>query len=255
VPPDPSVAEVPASLLQDYAGWYEPACPPNQAIAGLWRLMLLTELRPGKNGLGLRNFIGPMRAFIGYTAVTDRLYRRPWENAPTLALLSDKTEGTQIQVFVNDYLHTLRRIPTALVWVELTVIISFLLAMLSSLVFALVWAPRKLFGRMKTVECLSVRVLPVLASLFFMATAYSLVSAQAEVFGRLGRITPWSLAVFALGLAFALCAALGLALALRFRKRAIHRFVWWHSFSASLLFAVVTLYLAYWGYIGWRTWV
>lgn len=254
-PPAPPVPTVSAEWLQGYAGWYEPTCPPSQSLAGLWRLALLTELRPGKNGLSLRRFQGPVRSFVDYVAVTDRLFRRPEEGTPTLALMADKAESPLIQAYVYDHLHTFRRIPAWVVWLEISVIAGFLLLMLSSLAFALVWGPRKIFGRLRKVDCLSVRVLPVLAVLSFMGGLGVLVSAQTDPIGRLGRITPWSLGLFGSTLAFAIFAVLGLALAVRSRNRSIHRGVWWHALVASGFFSVVAVYLGYWGYLGWRTWI
>jgi hypothetical protein len=93
--------------------------------------------------------------------------------------------------------------------------------------------------------------MPVLATLS-LAGFYVLTSVSAEnAIQRFGRVTPWSVGVFLLTLAFAAFALMGLVLALRFRNRPM---VWWHAFAASLVLTVVALYMAYWGMIGWRPW-
>ena len=253
-PAAPATATVPAQLLKEYEGWYEPVCPPNQDIAGLWRLMCLTELRPGNNGLWLRNFVGPMRAFNEYTAVTERQYRRPWERAPTLALIPDTGEGPQLQVNLHDHFHVMKRIPAALVWTELAVLLALLLLLSSNLAFPLLWLPLLLLRRKLPAEGLALRLLPLLATLSFLGTAYSLLSAQADPFTRLGTPTAWSLSLFALSLLFGACSVAGLVLALRRWGRPGNPLALWHSRASSLVFTVVTLYLAWWGLLGWRTW-
>jgi uncharacterized membrane protein len=68
-------------------------------------------------------------------------------------------------------------------------------------------------------------------------------------------MTPWSLALFFLTLALPACAVAGVVQALRHRHAEIPRLVWWHSFATSVMMTVVSLYLAYWGVIGLRTWI
>ena len=126
--------------------------------------------------------------------------------------------------------------------------------MLSSVAFALVWVPRKIFGRMRGVECIGVRAMPVLATLSIVGTQLSVMLAGEDMIERLGRITPWSVSLFASTLASAVFAVLGLVLAWRCRNRPIRRWVWWHAFAASLILTVVAVYLGRYGIVGWRPW-
>lgn len=241
------VAPVPTELVREYAGWYEPISPRTENSRGLLRIAGLTRMSPLKNGLSLRGFIGPAR---DYVAVTDRFWRRPADGAPTLALIADKSGGTLFEA----YGQTFRRIPVWVPWLEAAGTAATALLMLSSLAFALVWVPRKIFGQMRSVECISVRAMPVLATLSLGCAQLLMTLAGEDLIERLGRITPWSLGLFVSTLAFAVFAVLGLALALRFRNRPIRRWVWWHAFAASLVLTVVAVYLGYWGIIGWRPW-
>jgi CubicO group peptidase (beta-lactamase class C family) len=246
-PPTPPVAPVPVELIRQYAGWYEPINPRVEITHGLVRIVGLTKLSPLKTGLSLRGFTGRAR---DYVPVTDRLFRRPADPAPTLALIANKSEGTLIEASMQ----TFRRLPTWLPWLEAAVMAATALLMLSSIVFALVWVPRKIFGRMRSVECLSVRALPVLATLSLVCVQLSVMLAGEDAIERLGLVTPWSVGFFVSALAFAILAVLGLVLALRCRNRPIRRLVWWHAFAASLFLTVVAAYLSYWGIVGWRPW-
>ena len=246
-PPALPVAQVPEALVREYAGWYEPISPRVEITRGLVRIAGLTKLSPLKTGLSLRGFTGRAR---DYVPVTDHLYRRPADPAPTMALIADKSEG----ILLEAYGQTFRRIPGWLPWADAAVIAAAALLMLSSLAFALVWVPRKIFGRMQSVECLSVRAMPVLATLSLVGLQLSMTLAGEDTIGRLGLITPWSVGFYVSDLAFAIFAVLGLVLAWHFRHRPIRRLVWWHAFTASLFLTVVAVYLSYWGIIGFRPW-
>ncbi len=234
------------SIVAEYAGWYEPISPRNERDHAATRIMGLRQISGSKAGLNMKGFSGAGQDYVG---VTDHFFRLPANSAPTLALITDKTEGTLIEAFGQTY----RRTPAWEPWLEVSVIVLALVLPLSSLAFALVWLPRKIFGYMRSVECISMRVMPLLATLSCLCAQLFLLP-SGDAIERFGRITPWSLGVYVATLAFAVFALLGLALALHFRNRQINRWVWWHSFAVSLVLTVVTLYLSYWGVIGWRTW-
>lgn len=249
--PKPAVLPVvpgPAKLAGEYAGWYEPITPRPELIRSFSRLGGLTKLSVLPNGLSLRLLNGRS---LDYVAVTDRLFRRPTgEAAPTMALIADKSEGT----LVEGGGLTFRRIPSWMAWLEITFTVVAGLLILGSVAFALVWVPRKLLGRMRTVECLSVRAMPVLATLSLGCALAVMAVDSEDAVTRLGRLTPSSLGICVFTLGFAAFAVLGFVLALKFRHRAIRRLVWWHAFAASLALTVVAIYLGYWGIIGVRLW-
>ena len=243
----PAKVPVSSELAQSYAGWYEPINPRIERKRFQLRIQGLTKISVSQGRLRLRVLTGAKQ---DYVAVTDRLFRHVDNPVPALALIADESEGTLVQASGQ----TLRRVPAWLPWLELSVLAAALLLMAGSLGFALVWVPRKILGCMRTVEHLSVRALPLLATLA-MGGAYALSYFSGEdTIERFGQITPWSVGFFGLNLAFAGFAVLGLAQALRFRNRAIRRWVWWHSLATSAVQTIVALYLTYWGVIGWRSW-
>jgi hypothetical protein len=246
--PDPlPVAPVPTELVRKYAGWYEPISPRVERMQSLVRILGLTKLSLVYDGLSLRGLNNRKRNFV---PVTDRLFRLPGDGAPTLALIADQSEGMLMEVGGQ----TFRRIPAWLPWLEVAMAAAAALLMLSSLAFALVWVPRKLFGRMRTVACIRVRAMPVLATLSIVCGVLVTILAGEDSIQRLGRITPWSVGYFVSTSAFAVFAVLGLVLTLRCRNRPIRRWVWWHAFAAALVLTVMVVYLSYWGFIGWRPW-
>jgi hypothetical protein len=254
VPAKPPVVKVSPALAHDYAGWYEFASPPWESLRFILRLRMLSTVRFTETGLTWRLLNGRPQV---YAAVSDRFFRRARESMPTLALVADRSEGTLIQTSVPTGGFTLRRVPGWWVAMQLGSCAVAAFLMLTTLAFALVWMPRKLLGRMCGGGHLGVRLLPLLATLSAVVPAayFLLPGGTPEMIQRFGRMTLWSLALFFLTLALPACAVAGVVQALRHRRERINRVVWWHSFVTSVMMTVVSIYLAYWGIIGLRTWV
>lgn len=251
-PAPPPLATVPPDLARRYAGWYETINPRFQLFDFATRFFGFSEIRFHQNSL-VWSPLG--RNSTTFLAVTDRLFRRHADPVPTLALVADRSEGTLVQTSTFGGGFTLRRVPGWLVALQLAICAFAALAMLVTVVFAFVWVPRKLFGRLRGVTHLSVRALPLFATLAIAAFGAAFAFRPgAEFFSRFGQVTPWSLTVFLSTLAFPLLAVAGLVQAWRHRHAPIRRLVWWQAFLTSLLLTIVAIYLGYWGAIGLRTW-
>ena len=125
------------------------------------------------------------------------------------------------------------------------------LLMATSLLFAVIWMLRKLFGGMKGVRHLSVRAVPLLATLSFIALVFC--------FTRLGgadtgRFTVWTASIFLLTLLFPLLSLYGLFVAVRVPKSEIHSAARMHSLIVSLACCVVTAFIWSWHFLGLRLW-
>jgi hypothetical protein len=150
-----------------------------------------------------------------------------------------------------------RLIPTWQFWTEGLAAVACCLLMFSSVLFALVWVPRQLLGRLRGTGSLSVRLLPLLAVLRLagMCGLASFPGGSTLFIERFGRPTLWSISFCALTWLFPLIAITGLVQSLRGPRLPVRRPVWIHSLLVSAASLTVAAYLAYWGVIGWRTWV
>jgi len=249
----PPIARVPPAIARDYAGWYELASPRSEPTHFLARLIALAEVNVNETGLILHSLNQPP---VSLVAVSDRLFRLRGDAAPTLALIADRTDGTFVQSTAPVGGLTWLRIPGWVVALELEIVAFAALAMSTTVAFAFVWIPRKIFGRLSNAGHLSVRTLPLLATLSFavLAALYPFQVGPATL-ARFGHATPWSVALCALTLVFPVLAAAGLLRALQFRNAAINRAAWWHAFLTSALLCIVAGYLGCWGMIGYRSWV
>jgi hypothetical protein len=121
--------------------------------------------------------------------------------------------------------------------------------------FALVWAPRWAFRRMRGVPALHVRVLPLLAWLSLAAVVAELSLSMEPFLARFGQRTLWSMGLTAGTGAFAVLSLLSLWAALRAPRRGMNRWAFGHSLLVAAVFTLVTAYLAWHGCIGFRSWV
>jgi CubicO group peptidase (beta-lactamase class C family) len=133
--------------------------------------------------------------------------------------------------------------------------------MISSIIFALLWIPRKLLGRMKEVKCLRARVFVLLAVIFFFATYISLLTGSIrmdldkEIMMKLGTLSIYSFAIFFFSICFAIFTFLGLYFSIRAFRIKMNKAARVHSLSVSIVNVIVFIYLLFNNIIGIRTWL
>ena len=123
--------------------------------------------------------------------------------------------------------------------------------MVSSLPYALIWLFLKLVGAMKDVRHLSVRVVPLLATLSLLIVPFCLMRLSGA---QIGSCNPWTAGIFLGTSFFPLLSILGLVLVLRVPKEEIHRGVRIHSLLVSSACCVLTGFLLSWHLLALRLW-
>lgn len=244
----PSARPIPRPLQADLAGWYVNDSPRQQIMVPVTRPFQLSRVSFAGDRLRLRALMGPSRT---YAYLGGSLFRLEARAQPTLAAL-DEPEGRLLQLSAS----TLRKVDALRVVGYLLGTLLFALSVLSVLGFALVWGPRWLLGRMAGVPAMRVRVMPLLAALCLVASSTLFLISLNSFFSRFGVRTIWSMGFCGLTWAFAALSIASLVVALlAFRERAsMNRWAYLHSLIVSLIFVVVTVYLAIGGWIGLRTW-
>lgn len=252
-PPAPAVVAVPAEVARRFSGHYRPASPRQEMLRFLERLLGTAHLEVTADGLTVSPIQGEARRYV---AVSERLFRargkegEEEERAASVALL-DEEEG----LFVETSGSTRERVSSAGVWSERAVGMAALALILAAPLFALVWVPRALFGRLRGLRTLAVRIVPLLAVLCFAGLVAVMIVASGDAIPRLGKVTGWSLGLTALSVLFAFFSLLGLGLALRTPASEMNRWARRYCLALSVANVTVAAYLAYWGWIGIRTWV
>ena len=233
--------------MAEYAGWYEPITPRNEASRYLESFLGVTHVSFGNGQLFLRDLTNGKFAYV---RVSGRLYRR-FNNSRSLVLIGDHADGTLLQTVGGP---AFRRMPTYLVDLKLGFALATALLMFSSAIFAFVWLPRMLFGGLKGAPYLGVRTDPLLATLFGSAVFALIWETSGNYYARAnGAIWAGNSVTIVNHLAhgaFAFIAIRGLFRALRRHRSPVGRLVWWHSFATSLALTVWAVYLSYGGLRG-----
>ncbi len=237
-----------AGDLEKFSGYYAPAAPRSQLLAfvddlaGGVRIRVINGqlMRSGLFGkpepmlwVGKNFFRGEKEPEATSIFVTD--------GAGRMAFSSQGMEGFSYGVRSN-IIWTYARIALLVLCVAL---------MATSLLFAVVWVLRKLFGGMKDVRHLAVRAVPLLATLSFVALVFCFTKLGGADSGKL---TVWTAGIFLLSVLFPLLSLYGLLLAVRVPKSEIHDGTRIHSLLVALACCVVTVFVASWHMIGLRLW-
>jgi len=255
--PDPKTpaAAVEMAVLQSYEGWYEPITPRREDSRYFMRIIGLVRLKITDQTLTYYSLAGTYKS----VPVSERLFR--WEDEPEDEPIASMVfyDGDANGIVLMEMGNEMRRVSSTRVWLQLLLGGASLLLMISALLFALVWIPRRLFGkRLRGAPHMSVRALPALAAALFGAlygigpvAVFMSKSNEIQLFGTL---TFWSVSLYLLTWLFAVTSVLALVQAVRHRSSPIHRGVRVHSMLASIGSMTVMLYLLYWGVIGLRSW-
>lgn len=251
--PDPPAAGVLPQNASDYAGWYQPDSPRVELLRFVDRLMGVAHFsfadgRLYRTSLDGRNALVPVR---------DAQFRSvpktgAAETVPSLILLAPNADGRFIQVSLGD---TMRQIPAWFAILEIALVAYAGLALVSIPIYALFWIPGALFKRRRRPEERAMRIWPLIAALSLIGFAVVVQLASAgDPLARLGSLTGWSVALLLATVLFALASAASVFVLWRAPKAGVRRSVRGYSMAVALALAIVTVYLAYWGIIGVRTW-
>jgi hypothetical protein len=252
-PPLPPVAALSASAAS-YAGWYEPDSPRVQMFYFVERLLGLVRVHFA-DGKMILSPIAEIKSSV-YLPVTGMQFRKlPEKEAPypvaTEELLAPPgAQGQFMQVGWGQ--STLRRLPSWMAIAEIVLTVGVALAMVSVLIYAPFWLLGGLSRRRRRPQERAIRWWPLIAVLSLAAMAVIVIVSNSDAVYRMGNVTVWSAGVFVCTILFAV-ASLASAMSV-WRAQNVRKWVRRYSAAVALALMIATLYLAYWGVIGLRTW-
>jgi hypothetical protein len=236
---------VPEQVAEEFGGFYRLDTPRQELMRFLLRLRVGVVAIDGD-----RLRVGPIGgATSEYVAVSDRLARQTDQPITSLALIGDVDGRTRIQVGGTGFF----KVPAWRAWAGTVVSLSSVLLMLSAVAFALIWVPRRFFGKLKGKSGIGVRAWPLLTVLLLVASFSFLATAGPDP-TELGRPTLASVGFSVATVLFLFAACFGLYVVWNARALPINRVAYWHSASVATANACVAGYLLYWGIIGVRLW-
>jgi CubicO group peptidase (beta-lactamase class C family) len=248
--PKPQQAPInpPAAELKKLTGYYAPRAPRNQIFGFLDVLTGGIRIRLVNGKLMRSGLFGEADPLL---CVGKNLFRG--EKDPEGTIIFFTSESGAMAVAGNGLagIPYSERSSLAIPFLRIAVLTLCLVLMLTTLPFALIWMVLKLAGAMKDVRHLSVRVVPLLATLSLLLVPVCFTQLSGT---HIGTFNLWTFGIFLGTFSFPLLSIAGLILALRVPKEEIHRAVRIHSLLVSSACCMMTGFLLSWHLFALRFW-
>jgi len=246
-PPSAPTVKLSAKELDEIAGYYQLITPRAELLRFVTRFFGIgrVTLEDGKLFLG-RLLGGDKKEMIPVSAGGFRLQDNP---VATQFLVTDEAGDT---IFQFRFGNNSRKISGFSVYLQISIAVLTLLLLVSSLLFALVWVPARLFGKMKSLPLKTV-FLPLLTILTLIVSMVAPVLLSNDTVQDLGNRTVYSLTIFMGTLLFALLTLYSVFSTWREYAGGGGR-VRLHSLLVSIACLVTLLYLGWHGLVGLKTW-
>lgn len=237
-----------AADLENFAGYYAPRAPRSELFAFMDDFTGGLRVRVINGQLTRSALFGKPEVLI---PVGKNLFRDEKDPEATAVFATDSAGQMVFSSQETEGFSYGER--TSIVWTyaRLAVFLLCIVLMATSLLFAIVWILRKVFGGMKDVKHLAVRAVPLLATLSFCALVFCFTKLGGA---DTGRFTVWTAGIFTASVLFPLLSIYGLLLSVRVPKAEIHNGTRIHSLLVALACCVVTVFVASWHVIGLRLW-
>jgi len=246
--PQQAVINPPARDLEKFAGFYAPRAPRTQIFAFLDDFAGGTRIRVIKGKMTRSGLFGQP---VPLLCVGKNAFRSDKEPEGTMIFFTNEFGDMAIAGSGLEGIPYSERSSLIMPFIRIALLSLCLFFMLTSLPFALVWLFLKLFGAMKDVRHLSVRVAPLLATLAFLIVSLCFLNLKGS---HIGSLNLWTAGIFLGTFFFPLLSITGLVLVLRVPKDEIHRGVRIHSLLVSSACCVVTGFLLSWHLLALRLW-
>jgi CubicO group peptidase (beta-lactamase class C family) len=239
---------VPAADLEKLAGYYAPLAPRSQLLSFIEDLSGGVRIRIINGQLTRSSLFGKPEPLL---CVGKNSFRGEKEPEATSVFVTDGAGHMVLSSQGMEGFSYGERTTIAWTYARIALLVLCVVLMATSVLFAIIWILRKLFGGMKDVKHLAVRAIPLFAALSFVAMVFCFTKLGGA---DTGKFTVWTAGIFALSILFPLLSLYGLLLSVRVPKNEIHGGTRVHSLLVALACCVVTIFIASWHLIGLRLW-
>jgi CubicO group peptidase (beta-lactamase class C family) len=246
-PQQPPVA-VSATDLEKLTGFYAPRAPRSQLLSFTEDLAGGLRIRVINGQLTRSTLFGKPEAMI---SVGKNFFRGEKEPEATSVFVTNSDGNMVLSSQGMEGFSYGERTTIAWTYARIALLALCVVLIATSLLFAIVWVLRKVFGGMKDVQHLAVRAVPLIATLAFCGLVFCFTKLGGA---DTGKFTVWTAGIFVLSLLFPLLSLCGLLLAVRVPKGEIHNGTRIHSLLVALACCVVTAFVASWHLVGLRLW-
>ncbi|MES2823059.1 MAG: serine hydrolase [Pseudomonadota bacterium] len=182
-------------------------------------------------------------------ATNNKNLMNPYTGLPSIAIVQDPLAGEVVQVDGATY----QKVSAFSVYGRLVLLVGLVIFSATSILFALIWLPRRAFGKLPHSSSVQVRCFPLAASICLI-----LLPLMPMIFGDdlldIVRLSPTSGSIFLLSIIYPLLACYSLFVVYKNRSAPLNSWVRWHSMLLTILHLGFTIYIASYGLIGFRFW-
>ena len=232
----------------DISGYYMPINPREQMIYFIERITNVERIWSKGDSVYIKGLLGG--EIIKCIPAADLRYKSSETGQIIMVKATDPLAGKVIQ---TSWL-TLKRISPIQAFGQLIVGALWLLFMLSSVIFGIIWAVRYWRGKISGGANIRIRLWPLLISLFFLIILILIIASAANPFNLLGKVSIVSLSIMLLTIAFAITSVWSVVYVIKERYKSMNKLVYWHSAILSGLHLIVACYFTWYGILGIRLW-
>lgn len=240
-----------SELTSQYAnisGYYMPINPREQMFYFLERITNVERIWCKGDSVYIKGLLGG--EIIKCIPAADLRYKSSKTGQIIMVKATDPLAGEVIQLGWQ----VLKRVPLFQAYSQIIVSALWMLFMLSSIIFGIIWAVRYWRDRISGGANIRIRLWPLLTSLFLLITLILIIASSANPFNLLGKVSIVSLSIMLLTIAFAIASVWSVIYVIKERNKSMNKLVYWHSAILSGLHLIVTCYFTWYGIIGIRLW-
>lgn len=179
--------------------------------------------------------------------IAKNLAANPWNGLPSIAVVTDPLLGEVIQVEENTYKKTFALI----IYGKIALIVCLVVGIFCNFVYAIMWIPRWLLGSVR--GAVQIRLWPLLSC---VSVCIALVPAMlTNHILKLGTLSSTSLALYIGSLLYPIFTGFSLISVYKHRNEPINKLVYTNTVIITALNTLFVCYLAYYGILGYRSWV
>lgn len=245
----PTAIELPEKFKQ-LSGYYIPINPRSEPFKLMLELTGAMRITVSDNQLHRMPVFGGWPAPSNDYAISENLLVSNYTGLPTIAVVNDPLAGEVVEVSDGP---SLKRVSAFWLFGILGLMSLTLLLSVSSLLFALVWLTRLMFGKLSRGTTISIRLWPLVTSLtpVIVVSAVFLFATMKTI----GTFSPITFTIFVGSSIYPLLAIYSLINVYKHRREKLNPVMYWHSAILSACHLGMAIILAQYGMLMMRLWV
>jgi hypothetical protein len=148
----------------------------------------------------------------------------------------------------------LKRNSTFLLFIQFVALALWVLLMLVSVVYGVVWVTRYWLGKIKGGANIKVRLWPLISSLLVLLILFLFLTGMSSPHEYFGKPSFVSISFMLATIGYAIASLWSVVYLIIARNARMNKIIYWYSATLSFLHLLITFYLLWYGVIGMQAW-